>query len=119
LSKKKSCSPAVKMNSPPQSAQVNNRSTNSIAASPDLRDRLKTHGIPCRFPVSNHPAVVMVRMPGGTAIGRKQCNSTAAKHGCLLLFARSTAGVYRLHLLESHLSLVTSERWPFSVERLF
>jgi len=34
LSKKKSCSPAVKMNSPPQSAQVNSRSTNSITASP-------------------------------------------------------------------------------------
>jgi hypothetical protein len=37
LSKKKSCSPAVKMNSPPQSAQVNSRSRNSIAASPVLR----------------------------------------------------------------------------------
>ena len=34
LSKKKSCSPAVKMNSPPQSAHVKSRSTNSIAASP-------------------------------------------------------------------------------------
>ena len=30
LSRKKSCSPAVKMNSPPQSAQVKSRSTNSI-----------------------------------------------------------------------------------------
>jgi hypothetical protein len=30
----------VKMNSPPQSAQVNKRSTNSIAASPGMRDRL-------------------------------------------------------------------------------
>src|SRR5215475_1066044 len=40
LSKKKSCSPAVKMNSPPQSAQVSNRSTNSIAASPVSRDKL-------------------------------------------------------------------------------
>src|SRR6185312_385766 len=39
LSKKKSCSPAVKMNSPPQSAQVNSRSTNSIAASPVLRKK--------------------------------------------------------------------------------
>jgi hypothetical protein len=29
----------VKMNSPPQSAQVNSRSTNSITASPVLRDR--------------------------------------------------------------------------------
>ncbi len=39
LSKKKSCSPAVKMNSLPQSAQVSNRSRNSIAASPGMRDR--------------------------------------------------------------------------------
>jgi hypothetical protein len=30
LSRKKSCSPAVKMNSPPQSAQVRSLSTNSI-----------------------------------------------------------------------------------------
>src|SRR6185503_18876441 len=34
LSKKKSCSPAVKMNSPPQSAHVKSRSTNSMAATP-------------------------------------------------------------------------------------
>jgi hypothetical protein len=39
LSKKKSCSPAVKMNSPPQSAQVKILSTNSIAASPVLRKK--------------------------------------------------------------------------------
>jgi hypothetical protein len=37
LSKKKSCSPAVKINSPPQSVQVKSRSTNSIAASPVVR----------------------------------------------------------------------------------
>src|SRR6201985_3257908 len=34
LSKKKSCSPAVKINSPPQSAQVNNRSRNSMPLLP-------------------------------------------------------------------------------------
>jgi hypothetical protein len=34
LSKKKSCSPAVKMNSPPQSAQVKSRSRNSIPLLP-------------------------------------------------------------------------------------
>ena len=34
LSKKKSCSPAVKMNSPPQSAQVNSLSTKSIQLLP-------------------------------------------------------------------------------------
>lgn len=34
LSKKKSCSPAVKINSPPQSAQVSSRSTNSIPRLP-------------------------------------------------------------------------------------
>src|ERR1700722_12463231 len=34
LSKKKSCSPAVKMNSPPQSAQVNSRSRNSMPLLP-------------------------------------------------------------------------------------
>src|ERR1700684_2948226 len=37
LSKKKSCSPAVKMNSPPQSVQVKSLSTNSIATSPVVR----------------------------------------------------------------------------------
>jgi hypothetical protein len=37
LSKKNSCSPAVKINSPPQSVQVKSRSTNSIAASPVVR----------------------------------------------------------------------------------
>jgi hypothetical protein len=45
LSKKKSCSPAVKMNSPPQSAQVKSRSTNSIAASPVLRKRVTPRGL--------------------------------------------------------------------------
>jgi hypothetical protein len=34
LSKKNSCSPAVKMNSPPQSAQVNSRSRNSMPLLP-------------------------------------------------------------------------------------
>src|SRR5580698_3308125 len=34
LSKKKSCSPAVKMNSPPQSAQVKSRSRNSMPLLP-------------------------------------------------------------------------------------
>src|SRR6202051_4206537 len=37
LSKKKSCSPAVKKNSPPQSAHVKSLSMNSIAASPVLQ----------------------------------------------------------------------------------
>jgi len=50
LSKKKSCSPAVKMNSPPQSAQVNILSTNSIAASPDLPGRVTTPWKSCRLP---------------------------------------------------------------------
>ena len=39
LSKKKSCSPAVKMNSPPQSAQVNSRSRNSMPLLPSYGGR--------------------------------------------------------------------------------
>src|SRR3984957_18110574 len=38
LSKKKSCSPAVKINSPPQSAQANSRSTNSIQLLPYYKE---------------------------------------------------------------------------------
>ncbi len=44
LSKKKSCSPAVKMNSPPQSTQVKILSTNSMAATPVVR---KLKNFPC------------------------------------------------------------------------
>src|SRR5439155_24771960 len=45
LSKKNNCSPAVKMNSLPQSTQVNNRSTNSITAFPCATDK---HTLACR-----------------------------------------------------------------------
>ena len=40
LSRKNSCSPAVKMNSPPQSAHVKSRSTNSIPLLPSLRKKM-------------------------------------------------------------------------------
>ncbi len=48
LSKKKSCSPAVKMNCPPQSAHVSMRSTNSMGLPPNKREtraRVKSRGI--------------------------------------------------------------------------
>jgi hypothetical protein len=98
LSKKKSCSPAVKMNSPPQSAHVNKRSTNSIAASPDLRDRLKTQWNSLQVSVSNRPAVMMVRRPGGPAKRRKQYSKTAAEARMPAAFAsrkrESIAGIF-------------------------
>src|SRR5277367_5142068 len=52
LSKKKSCSPAVKMNSPPQSAQVNSRSRNSMPLLPCYRKGRALKSLIVKAPLS-------------------------------------------------------------------
>src|SRR5271154_6658288 len=55
LSKKKSCSPAVKMNSPPQPAQVKSRSRNSIPLLPCYGKRRTPKGQIVAAPLSGLP----------------------------------------------------------------
>src|SRR5258708_36390318 len=55
LSKKKSCSPAVKINSPPQSAQVKSRSINSMLLLPSYEKEEHPWGLTVSASLSGLP----------------------------------------------------------------